>query len=63
MPTLYNIVGQVKKAINSTTEKIEKVYITGTASLVNNIDLYFQEYLTEVTCEILKPYLWKIQEI
>lgn len=56
MPTLYNIVGQVKKAINSTTEKIEKVYITGTASLVNNIDLYFQEYLTEVTCEILKPY-------
>ena len=56
MPTLYDIVGQVKKAINSTTEKIEKVYITGTASLVNNIDLYFQEYLTEVTCEILKPY-------
>lgn len=56
MPTLYNVVGQVKKAINSTTEKIEKVYITGTASLVNNIDLYFQEYLTEVTCEILKPY-------
>lgn len=56
MPTLYNIVGQVKKAINSNTEKIEKVYITGTASLVNNIDLYFQEYLTEVTCEILKPY-------
>ena len=45
MPTLYNVVGQVKKAINSTTEKIEKVYITGTASLVNNIDLYFQEYL------------------
>ena len=56
MPTLYNVVGQVKKEINSTTEKIEKVYITGTASLVNNIDLYFQEYLTEVTCEILKPY-------
>ena len=56
MPTLYNVVGQVKKAINSTTEKIEKVYITGTASLVNNIDLYFQEYLTEVTCEILEPY-------
>lgn len=55
MPTLYNIVGQVKKAINSTTEKIEKVYITGTASLVNNIDLYFQEYLTNAKCEILKP--------
>ena len=56
MPTLYTIVGKIKKIINSNTEKIAKVYITGTASLVNNIDLYFQEYLTEVTCEILKPY-------
>lgn len=38
------------------TEKISKVYITGTATLINNIDLYFQEYLTGVDCEILKPY-------
>lgn len=56
MPTLYTIVGNVKKIINSTTQRIEKVYITGTAALVNNIDLYFQEYLTETNCEILKPY-------
>ena len=56
MPTLYNIVGQVSKIINSNTDKIEKVYITGTAALVNNIDLYFQEYLTDTECEILKPY-------
>ena len=56
MPTLYNIVGQVKKIINSTTDKIEKVYITGTAALINNVDLYFQEYLSETECEILKPY-------
>ena len=56
MPTLYNIVGQVSKIINSNTDKIEKVYITGTASLINNIDLYFQEYLTDTECEILKPY-------
>lgn len=56
MPTLYNIVGQVSKIINSNTDKIEKVYITGTAALINNIDLYFQEYLTDTECEILKPY-------
>ena len=35
--------------------KIEKVYITGTAALINNIDLYFQEYLEDTKCEILKP--------
>ena len=56
MPTLYNIVGHIRKAINATTEKITKVYITGTAALINNVDLYFQEYLSEVECEILKPY-------
>lgn len=56
MPTLYNIVGQVNKIISSYTDKIEKVYITGTAALINNIDLYFQEYLPDVECEILKPY-------
>ena len=56
MPTIYNIAGQVSKIINSYTDKIRKVYITGTAALINNIDLYFQEYLPDVECEILKPY-------
>ena len=59
MPTLYTIVGKIKKIINSTTDKIDKVYITGTGALINNIDLYFQEYLTETTCEILKPFFVK----
>ncbi len=55
MPTLYNIVGNVKKIINESIYEINKVYITGTATLINNIDLYFQEYLNEASCEILKP--------
>lgn len=55
MPTLYNIVGNVKKLINESAYEINKVYITGTATLINNIDLYFQEYLNEASCEILKP--------
>lgn len=56
MPTLYSIVGYIRKKVNSTADKIEKVYITGTAALINNIDLYFQEYLPELNCEILRPY-------
>ena len=56
MPVLYNIVSAVMKIINSSTEKINKVYLTGTASLINNIDLYFQEYLNGIDCEILRPY-------
>lgn len=60
MPTLYEIVGQVRKIINESFEKIGKVYITGTAALINNIDLYFEEYLENVKCEILKPGFIKI---
>lgn len=56
MPTLYNIVGQVKKVINNSNNRIDKVLITGMASVINNIDIYFQEYLEDVKCEILKPY-------
>lgn len=64
MPTLNNIVGQIRKIINSSTEKIDKVYITGTAALINNVDLYFQEYLSELDCEILKPYfIQNVQDI
>lgn len=60
MPTLYEIVGQIRKVINENTEKINKVYITGSGALINNIDLYFQEYLEDVKCEILRPEFVKI---
>ena len=56
MPTLYEIVQQVRKIVDSSLNKIEKMYITGTASTINNIDLYFQEYFPEIKCQILKPY-------
>lgn len=59
MPTLYNIVGAVRKITSTSLQKIDKVYITGTASVINNIDIYFQEYLGDVKCEILRPYFIK----
>ena len=64
MPVLYQIVGQAQKTINESVEKIEKVYITGIGALINNVDLYFEEYLEGVSCEILKPnFVTKTQEI
>ena len=59
MPTLYNIVGEVRKITNNSLNKIDKIYLTGTASAINNIDIYFQEYLKDIKCEILKPYFIK----
>ena len=60
MPTLYTIVTSIQKIIANSSEKIEKIYITGTGALINNVDLYFEEYLEGVRCEILKPNFVKI---
>lgn len=56
MPTLYKIVNKLQDYVTNSTIKFEKIYITGTMSVVNNIDLYFQEFFTTEKCEILKPY-------
>lgn len=55
MPTLFKIVSQIRKKIDESIANIDKIYITGTGSLVNNIDIYFQDYLKDIQCEILKP--------
>ena len=60
MPTLYEIVGKIRKVMNESLDKIDKVYITGTGALINNVDLYFEEYLEDVRCEILKPNFIKL---
>ena len=59
MPTLYNIVNAVKEHISQNINGVETLYITGTGAVINNIDLYFQEYLQSSKCEILKPYFTK----
>ena len=56
MPTLYNIVKKVRETLDEKIMSIKKIYITGTAAIINNIDLYFREYLMDIKCEILKPY-------
>ena len=56
MPTLYKIATKLQEYVTTTTTRFEKIYITGTMSVINNIDLYFQEFFQTEKCEILKPY-------
>lgn len=56
IPALYTIATQVRDIISSNLLKINKVYITGIGSVINNIDLYFEEIIGNVDCEILKPF-------
>ena len=56
MPTLYSIVQKVKEFADNSLNRIDKIYITGTGAVINNIDLYFEEYFTGIKCEIVRPY-------
>lgn len=55
VPTLFNIVQEVQR-IKEQYNRIEKIYLTGLGTSINNIELYFQEYFQDAKCEILKPY-------
>ena len=56
MPTIDSIAMKAKNIIETNGIGINKVYITGLATAINNIDLYFQEFFTDVKCEILRPF-------
>lgn len=55
IPTLYQIGQKVKETVENSPEKISTVYLTGTLSVINNVDLYFQEFLPTADCKMLKP--------
>ena len=59
IPTLYKVVTDLQKYIAKCKVTYDKIYITGTLSVVNNIDLYFQEFFQLEKVEILKPFFIK----
>ena len=56
VPAIYKIIEETKKIIEKNKVDIEKIYVTGTGVIINNIDLYFQENFLDYKCEILAPY-------
>ena len=55
-PILDKIINETKEILESSFANIKKIYITGSGTIINNIDLYFQEYITNASCEVLRPY-------
>ena len=44
------------------TEKISKVYITGTASLINNVDLYFHNGMLHMIADENEKFIWLLKD-
>ena len=55
IPTIFKIAQRVQEIVNENPTRFQTIYLTGTLACVNNIDLYFQEFLPSVECKILKP--------
>ncbi len=53
---LHKIVTETREILESSFIQIDKIYITGLGTAINNIDLFFQEYIQATKCEILKPF-------
>lgn len=53
---ILKIITYLRQTISEMFSSIDKVYITGLGTCINNIDLLFQEYIPSAKCEILKPY-------
>lgn len=56
IPVLYEINQKVQEITGKYANEFKTVYLTGTLANINNVDLYFQEFLPNSVCKILKPY-------
>lgn len=55
VPELYKIVKEITTMVDN-YKKIDQIYLTGYGTVINNVDLYFQEYFKGIKVEILKPF-------
>ena len=62
LPIFYDIRQRVDEVITPYKRLIKAVYLSGSAVIVNNTDLYFQESFPSLRCEIVKPFFLSQQD-
>ncbi len=55
-PILYDIAERIKTQLNDYVGIINKIYLTGSAVIINDIDLYLENEIGGITVERLKPH-------
>lgn len=63
IPTLSTIIEKTKDIIEDCEINISNIYISGLATSINNIDLYFQEFFESIKCEVLRPYFINVASV
>lgn len=55
VPVLFKMLNEIKEKMNEFGKQIHKVYFTGTGIIINNVDMYFQDRLNDIECDLIKP--------
>ena len=63
VPVVFKIINEIKEKINEYDKPIHKIYLSGTGITISNIDMYFQERLNDIPCEIIKPNFLNAQSL
>ena len=63
VPVLFKMLNEIKTKIAEYGYPINKIYFTGTGVTINNVDMYFQDRLNDIECEILKPTFAEAQSL
>ncbi|MBP3463876.1 MAG: hypothetical protein J6K45_05295 [Clostridia bacterium] len=63
IPVLFKILTEIKEKIAEYGKQINKIYFTGTGAIINNIDMYFQDRMNDIQCDIVKPSFLEAQSL
>ncbi len=63
MPVLFKILTEIKEKISEYGRQINKIYFTGTGIIINNLDMYFQDRMNDIECDLIRPSFLEAQSI
>jgi len=63
IPVLFKILTEIKEKISEYGKQINKIYFTGTGIIINNLDMYFQDRMNDIECNIIRPSFLEAQSI
>lgn len=55
VPVLFKMLNEIKDKMNEYGRQITKIYFTGSGIVINNVDMYFQDRLNDIQCDLIKP--------
>lgn len=55
VPVLFKMLNELKDKMNEYGRQITKIYFTGSGIVINNVDMYFQDRLNDIQCDLIKP--------